>query len=229
MLPKVTLALVWIGFIVYAFSFAPPQQPETFALISDLATGNWEGINPLVIALFNIMGILPAVYASILLIDGRGQKIMAAPFVLLSFGVGIFALLPYFVLRQPNPVWKGEKNWLLKIVDSRILAIILALSAISLLVLGFTQGNWTDFVRQWQTSRFIHVMSLDYCLLCLFFPVVIKDDLARRGIYNRGIFWTISSLPLLGTLVYLCLRPPLTSGDETLVTNNQKPTAIEQS
>lgn len=229
MLGKVALALIWLGFSVYAFNFAPPQQPETFALITDLATGNWAGINPLIIALFNIMGILPAVYACILLIDGRGQKIMATPFVALSFGVGIFALLPYFVLRQPNPVWNGEKNWLLKIVDSRWTGIILAVGAIALLVLGFTQGDWTDFVRQWQTSRFIHVMSLDYCLLCLFFPVVVKDDLARRGIYDRKIFWTISLIPLLGTLVYLCLRPPLPSKEERTATQKKTATAIEQS
>lgn len=229
MLKKVVLASIWLGFSIYAFNFAPPQQPDTFTLITDLATGSWTEINPLIIALFNIMGILPAIYACILLVDGRGQKIMAAPFVALSFGVGIFALLPYFVLRQPNPAWNGEKNWLLKIVDSRWTGIILAVSTLALLVLGVTQGNWTDFVRQWQTSRFINVMSLDYCLLCLFFPVVIKDDLARRGIYDQKIFWTISLIPLLGTLVYLCLRPPLPSGDERGVTQEKTATAIEQS
>lgn len=206
---KVILALIWIGFSVYAFVFAPPQQPDTFSLIADLATGNWEGINPLIIALFNIMGVLPAVYACMLLFDGCGQKFPAAPFVALSFGVGIFALLPYFVLRQPHTNWSGDRSWLLKILDSRTVGIILSLSAIALLVFGFTQGDWADFVRQWQTSKFIHVMSLDFCLMCLFFPLAVKDDLARRGI-NNPIFRAIALIPLLGTLVYLCLRPALT-------------------
>ncbi|WP_036480280.1 hypothetical protein [Myxosarcina sp. GI1] len=222
---KVTLALIWIGFSFYAFVFAPPQQPDTFALIADLATGNWGEINPLIIALFNIMGVLPAVYACMLLFDGRGQKFPAAPFVALSFGVGIFALLPYFVLRQPNPKWNGERSWLLKILDSRACGIILTLSAIFLLVLGFTQGDWSDFVRQWQTSRFIHVMSLDFCLLCVFFPLAVKDDLARRRIESNKIFWAISLTPLLGTLAYLCLRPSLSGNDNSAIGSQ----AIEQS
>jgi hypothetical protein len=34
----------------------------------------WSNINPLIIALFNLMGILPLIYACILLVDGSGQK-----------------------------------------------------------------------------------------------------------------------------------------------------------
>lgn len=209
MLSRIGFVLIWLGLGIYAFVFAPPQQSDTFDLIINLSTGKWEGINPLIVALFNIMGILPVVYACLLLIDGKGQKIPAAPFAVASFGIGIFALLPYFTLRQPNPVWSGDKNFLLRVLDSRWTGLILTLSAIALLIYGFTQGDWHDFVRQWQTSRFIHVMSIDFCLLCLFFPVLVEDDLKRRKSDRQWIFWTISFVPLFGTLAYLCLRPPL--------------------
>jgi len=35
------------------------------------------------------------------------------------------------------------------------------------------------------------------------------DDMARRGLSDDRIFWAVSLVPLLGPLVYLCLRPPL--------------------
>lgn len=74
---RVALGLLWVSFVVYAFLFAPPNQPDTFALIQDLSTGKWQGINPLVIALFNIMGVLPMLYSCFLYSDGRMQKLSA--------------------------------------------------------------------------------------------------------------------------------------------------------
>ena len=209
MFGKIGFIVLWITFVSYAVLFAPPSQPETLDLIVKLSTGNWEHINPLIIALFNLMGILPLVYACFLLIDGKGQKVPAWLFVTISFGVGAFAILPYLALRQPNPYWSGEKNLLLKILDSRWLGVTLTIGTIILVCFGLFNGNWTDFIEQWQTRKFIHVMSLDFCLLCLLLPVLIKDDLSRRSITNSWFFWLITLVPLLGTLVYLCLRPPL--------------------
>lgn len=206
---KISFALLWLTFTIYAFIFAPSQQPDTFELITKLSTGEWADINPLIIALFNLMGIWPMIYGCMLFIDGRGQKILAWPFVTLSFGLGAFALLPYFALRQGNPQFSGEKNWFLQIQDSRWLGILLTLGAGTLLTFGLSQGNWSDFIQQWQTSRFIHVMSLDFCLLSLVFPAILGDDLARRGIKSTWIFWTVSLVPFFGPLAYLCLRPPL--------------------
>jgi hypothetical protein len=206
---KLLLWLIWGLFVFYAFAFAPPNQPDTIELIKNLSTGNFAGINPLVIALFNIMGVLPLLYACFLYSDGRMQRIPAWAFSLVSFGVGAFAILPYLALRQPNPLFAGEKNAWLKLWDSRITGGFIAIGAIVLLSYGITQGNWSDFVQQWQTSRFIHVMSLDFCLLCLLFPFLLADDMTRRGLTDRRIFWAVSLVPLLGTLAYVVLRPPL--------------------
>ena len=206
---KIALWLLWAGFIAYAFLFAPPNQPDTLTLIQNLSTGQWDGINPAVIALFNILGVLPLLYLSVLLLDGREQKIPAWPFAAGSFGVGAFALIPYLALRQPNPTFTGQKNWLLKILDSRITGGLIALGAIGLLVYGITAGDWSDFAQQWQTSRFVHVMSLDFCLVCLLFPVLLPDDMARRGLRDQRIYWAVTLIPLLGALAYITLRPPI--------------------
>ncbi len=213
MLSKIGFGLLWLGFVAYAFIFAPPDQPDTIALITNLSTGNWENINPLIISLFNLMGIWPMVYTCMILIDGRGQKIPAWPFALGSWALGAFALLPYFALRQPNPRFSGEKNMLINILDARLTGVVLTLGAIVLCVSGLINGNWPDFIQQWQTSRFIHVMSLDFCVLSLIFPALLKDDLARRGIDNPVIFWLVALIPLFGPVVYLACRPPLQIDD----------------
>lgn len=199
---------LWLGFILYAFLLAPPDDPQTLPLIQDLATGNWDGINPLVVALFNVLGLLPVAYASFLLPDGHGQRIRAFPFALAAFAVGAFALLPYLALRQPNPTAPNPKSTLLKLLDTRWTGALVSLGIVTLLLYGTTQGNWSDFWQQWQTSRFVHVMSLDFVLTCLLVPALLGDDLVRRGIQNRRLFWAIALLPLLGLLVYLPLRPP---------------------
>lgn len=213
---KIAFIALWLSFVSYAFFLAPSEQPGTFELIKNLSTGKWDGINPIVISLFNIMGVLPMVYSCLLFIDGRNQKISAAPFALFSFGVGAFALLPYLFLRQPNPEFTGKKDWFIKLLDSRITGILLLASAVLLVSYGLLNGNWTDFIQQWQTNRFINVMSLDFCLLCLLPAVLVGDDMARRGMNNSALFWTTVLLPLFGTLIYLSVRSPIPEKSEQL-------------
>ncbi len=220
------LSLFWISFIIYAFGFAPPDQPDTLALIQRLAGGDWAGINPAIVALFNLMGIWPLVYAALALVDGQGQRVPAWPFVVGSFGLGAFLLLPYLILRSPNPTFSaaGHKSgdpgqWsrtgpkelsrLLKLVESRWLGVFLTLGATGLMVYGLYAGDWADFVGQWRTSRFIHVMSLDFCALWLLVPCLLTDDMARRNWKSRGILALVMVVPLVGAAAYLALRPPL--------------------
>jgi len=219
-MPKnLVIWLLWLGFTGYAFLLAPPDQPDTFDLIKNLSTGQVAGINPLIVALFNIMGVIPLIYSAVLYADGRGQKVRAFPFAFLSFFVGAFGLMPYLALRQPNPTFTGKKNWVIKVFDSRIYGIGVFVAAAGLLTFGLTQGNWSDFVQQWQTSRFIHVMSLDFCALCALFPVLLGDDMARRGLNNRQIFWLVALVPLLGAAAYIALRPSIQEQAATEATN----------
>ncbi|UNU25407.1 DUF2834 domain-containing protein [Microcoleus vaginatus] len=219
MFRKIGFGLLWIAFSTYAFVFAPPNSPDTITLITDLSTGKIADINPLIVALFYIMGVWPLIYSCVLFADGRGQKIPAWLFATLSFGVGAFALLPYLALREANPEFPGHKNIFLKILDSRFTAIVLTLGAAALVAFGLTKGDWSDFIGQWQTSRFIHVMSLDFCMLCLLFPALLGDDMARRGMQNSKAFWAVTLVPLFGPLAYLCTRQPLPETTTETVTN----------
>lgn len=219
MVRQIAFGVLWLGFVFYAFVLAPPNQPDTFELIKNLSTGQWQGINPLVIALFNLMGIWPMIYSALIFIDGRGQKIPAWLFASASFGVGAFALLPYLALRKTNPQFPGTKNALIKLLDSRVTGIILTVGTVILVAYGLLQGDWSNFIQQWQSDRFIHVMSLDFCLLCLIFPALLGDDMARRD-WQTQLFWLFALIPLFGPLIYLCLRPPLPEAN--VVVSNQK-------
>ncbi|MBD2494655.1 DUF2834 domain-containing protein [Nostoc sp. FACHB-280] len=221
MLRQVSLFSLWVGFVVYAFFLAPPDQPDTFELIKKLSIGQWQGINPLIISLFNIMGVWPLIYSAVVFTDGRCQKIPAWPFATASFGVGAFALLPYLFLRKPNQEFFGKKTIFIKLLDSRVTGIILTVIASILVGYGVQSGNWQDFIQQWQTNRFIHVMSLDFCMLCILFPVLLGDDMARRGWKNHQIFWLIALVPLFGPLIYLCLRPALPEVETTGISKQQ--------
>jgi hypothetical protein len=170
------------------------------------------------------MGVWPMIYSCLLFIDGRGQKIPAWPFATLSLGVGAFALLPYLALREPNPDFTGKKNVFLKLLDSRLTGVALSIGAIALVSYGLINGDWGNFIQQWQTSRFIHVMSLDFCLLCLLFPALLGDDMARRGLKNPQLFWLSALIPLFGSLIYLCLRPPLLEVSNEVAASQQPAT-----
>lgn len=206
---KIVFGLLWFSFIGYTFFLAPPDQSTNLDLIINLSTGKWTGINPLVIALFNLMGILPMIYVALMLIDGRTQKLSAGLFSAASFAVGAFAILPYLALRESNSKPIGERSGMIKLVDSRWVGLFLSIGTLVLLAYGLTQGDWTDFVQQWQTSRFIHVMSLDFCLLTLLLPILINDDIDRRDFSNPRSIKLLSLVPLFGGLIYLCIRPRL--------------------
>jgi hypothetical protein len=205
---RLIFGALWLGFAGYAVLLAPADQPDAVDLILRLSTGQWDGINPALIALFNAMGLWPVVYAVLALVDGRGQRLWAWPFVVASFAVGAFALLPYLALRVPV-AWAGPEDRLLRLVGSRWLGASLAVGASVLLGWGLCSGDWPAFWQQWQTSRFVHVMALDFTALWLLFPVLLVDDLPRRGLNQRWILTAVLALPLLGATLYLTLRPAL--------------------
>jgi len=215
MVRRIGLTIVWLGFILYAVLAAPPDHPATMDLILRLSRGDWGEINPTIVALFNLMGIWPLIYASLGLVDGQKQWLPAWPFLLGSFGLGAFALLPYLIGRQPHPDSpEAVDSVLLQLVESRWWAGAIGLVATGLILYGLGAGEWVAFVEQWRGQRFIHIMGLDFCLLWLLVPTLLGDDMARRGLKGRWP-WALMVVPLLGVIAYLILRPPLPKAGST--------------
>ena len=98
------LGLVWIAFIAYALLLAPGQSPGSDPIFKELIT--LQSKEPWLLTVFSWLGIFPAVYACMLLrtsVKERGGRVPAWPFVILSFGLGAFALLPYYA-------WSSSAN-----------------------------------------------------------------------------------------------------------------------
>lgn len=207
---KTALWSLWVGFIAYIVFFAPPLHlEETLTLLKNILTLNWVNINPVVLSSFSLIGIVLFIYSGVLFFDGRMQWIPFWPFAIASAGAGVLGLLPYLAFREPNQQFSGRKDAFLQLLDSRFFGIALSLSTISLLGYAFLFGDWADYIQQFQSDRFINGMSLAFCLFCLLFPTILGDDMARRGLSNPQLFWSVALVPLLGPLAYLCLRPPI--------------------
>ena len=206
---------LWLGFVTYAIVLSPPSTPDTLEVIGQLSTGQWAEINPMVVVLFNLMGLWPMLYASLAITDGRDQSLPAWPFVIGSFGFGAFALMPYLVLRKPTrtlPHQPAETTFL-KVINHPLVGVGVAIATLLLVGYGLTQApwieTWQDFRNLFSTSQFIHVMSLDFCMLTLLTPSLLWDDIARRQL--PAIWRGVSLLPVLGPALYLALRPVATA------------------
>lgn len=208
---KAILWSIWAGFIAYIVFLAPPLHlAETLTLLTKILTFQWAEINPIILSLFSLIGVWLMIYSCVLFFDGRMQKISFWPFAFASVGTGVIGLIPYLALREANQEFVGQKDTFLQVLDSRSTGLFLTIFTICVIGFGVLAGNWGDYIQQFLGDRFIHGMSLAFCLFCLLFPTVLGDDMARRGyLSNSQLFWIVALVPLLGPLAYLCWRPQL--------------------
>ncbi|KAH7387204.1 hypothetical protein KP509_16G010500 [Ceratopteris richardii] len=174
-------------------------------------------MNQVMTCLWYIMGLWPVIYSMLLIPTGRSSrnKIPVWPFASLSVFAGAFALLPYFALWEPSAlkVSGQEMEGLpLRILDSKIFALVVGIAGVGLFGAAASAGveSWSEFLRFFNSSRFIHIMSLDCIALSFFAPFWIMNDMESRRWSNKdGWGQALAFIPFLGPIVYLILRPPL--------------------
>ncbi|HEY9725097.1 MAG TPA: DUF2834 domain-containing protein [Chroococcales cyanobacterium] len=208
---KLALFLMWAGFVAYVLWLAPLDRSDTWPLVKKLLTLQWGKVNAIIPAIFSLMGVWPMIYACLMFPDGRMQNFRAWPYFLTSNGTGVICLMPYLILRKRNQEFYGKKDKWLRMLDKRSTGVTLLISTIGFLAYAAIAGDWGDYVQEFQSRHFVHLISLDFCLMCLIFPLtsLFDDDMARRGLNDSRIFWAVALIPLFGPLIYLCLRPPL--------------------
>ena len=69
-------------------------------------------------------------------------------------------------------------------------------------------GKWGVFADSFLNVRLIQVMTVDFALLTLFYPIIIWSDMKRREWKNLKLF-ILFCVPLFGGLLYLTIRPRL--------------------
>ncbi|MGD7044667.1 hypothetical protein [Jeotgalibacillus proteolyticus] len=116
--------VIWLLLLAYAVFLAPGSESSD-PVMEQVFAGNWNEIDPLVLTVFNSLGIFPLVFLTILLRNDR-QKWPAWPFSLASFAGGAFALLPWFAFGD-RPAKRGSRTpkWTLRILRSNIWLILL--------------------------------------------------------------------------------------------------------
>ncbi|KAD3066635.1 hypothetical protein E3N88_34515 [Mikania micrantha] len=139
------------------------------------------------------------------------------PFLLLSFFLGAYALIPYFILWRPPPPVTEEtelKKWPLNFLESKLTAGVIFAVGLGLIVnAGLATGdNWKEYFQYFGGSRLIHVTSIDFTLLSSFAPFWVYNDMSARKWTDKG-FWLLplSVVPFLGPALYVLLRPSLST------------------
>ncbi|MGX7594591.1 hypothetical protein ACWNS2_05070 [Planococcus plakortidis] len=160
---RMAFLAIWLLMIAYAVFFAPSGSGGYE--FGPLLMGEWEGIDPLILAVFNSLGIFPLVFLTLLLPNDRFSW-PAWPFVFASFGVGAFSLLPYFAFggKPPEKQRRGP-NWLHRILRSKAwLIFVAAISTINFLTV-FRGFSPQAYVEAFQTSSLVSVMTIDWFVL----------------------------------------------------------------
>ena len=177
---SIGLLALWGGLLGYAFLVAPNQTPlRDMYFLQKLLNLVSDGVpmNAVFIQIFYIMGLWPLIYTALLIPAAKSKNnIPAWPFVMLSYGFGAFALLPFMALWQaPNPPnrlppskedLEGLGNFLARGMESPILAFLLFVGCIGCCGLALTAGTpaWSEYLKLLEESRFVHVS----CLFCPF-------------------------------------------------------------
>ncbi|MBD2845647.1 hypothetical protein IDH44_10645 [Paenibacillus sp. IB182496] len=190
--------IVWVLFIGYAVWLAPGEGVGDDPIFAELLRLQAE--EPLVLMMFALLGVFPLVYACLLLRDDRGSW-PAWPFVVLSLGLGAFALLPYFFVSLPGRrIHHRVSGGLRSVCESRLVQLLLLALTLGLVAWGVGSGDPEAYAEAFMASHFVHVMTLDFVLLALLSVYAIANQ--QRGYRSRpGAAW-LGLLPLVGPLLY---------------------------
>jgi hypothetical protein len=205
---KLILAVVWMLGWVHVIWFSPQDESSLMDFITAVMQMNVEVIDPLVVMVFNLLGIWPLIMVAVLVQDTQG-KLKAWPFAFSSMVLGNSALYLYLFARKEQQGFTGPVTPLIRFAESKVLAVLLLVSTLALFVYGFAQGSFAVYLETWQVNYFVNVMTVDFFLFPIAFAFVLADDMRRRDMPINGLFWLYALVPVLGAVSYLTFRAPL--------------------
>jgi hypothetical protein len=222
--PRFAYLGLWAGLLGYVVLAAPGGSPEASAidleLIKKIVSTPFDGTtNPIFVALFNSLGIIPAVLASLVLPGSKDQKVPALPFVILSFALGFFAAGPYLGLREINTdVTQADvANSKRGVFEGKLPAAGMLAFFGALIYYVITQGDFAqqcaDFDTLFRNQQLVHVSTIDFTILSLAMWDPLSEDYKRRvGVEyegESGLFpllpkaWMYTVVPVLGPVLWV--------------------------
>jgi hypothetical protein len=206
-LAKMLIAGVWAGLLCYAFTLAPPNDAAvTHKLLAGSVSGSFSGIDPAVVAVWNLLGVVPLLYLSLLVPDGRRQRVLSWPFGLLMMVGGGFILVPWLLLRSEQPSATRPFRLGMRVVRSATYRWGIVVAIVGLCGYGLGAGSVSGFAKLFWQARLVHVMTLDLLLCAALLPYLIgklrrPDDVASEPSWARLLLL----LPLLGPALWSAL------------------------
>ncbi|WP_322904213.1 hypothetical protein [Paenibacillus campi] len=199
---RYVLLLIWLAFIGYAV-FLTPGTGEADPYLRSLLT--LQADEPSLMAMFTLLGLFPLAYACLLL-RGDNRGIPAWPFVIGSFALGAFALLPYFILTASGR-WAEHHHdvrtapSIRRSAEGAATHWILLLLTVGVIAYGWIGGDQAAYAQAFNSSSFVHTMTIDFVVLTLLSVYAISRD--ERAIRQpAGIMW-IGLIPVIGLLLYV--------------------------
>jgi hypothetical protein len=152
-------AAVFILLVFYAV-FLAPGSDNGDEILGHLLSGRFEEVDPLVTAVFSLLGIYPIIFL-LLLIPKDMNRIPAWPFALLSFGLGAFAVLPYLII-QGRKIKKRPRGpvFLHRTLRSRFFLLIPGALSVIVLVTA-VNGSFAGYIEAFFSSHLVSVMTVD--------------------------------------------------------------------
>lgn len=191
---RLVLVVLWSLLLAEALLLSPPARPDQSEWLLRIATGDWAAEEPLVVVLFNLMGVWPVAMGALLAPRLRRSPVPLWPFVVASMALGAFVLIPGLVLGgEPRDV-RPWQRWL----GSRWMAGLLLVPTVLLLAWGALAGSPAAFLQVWRTEQFVHIMALDFVTLWSVSILVAQQS---------GERWALALVPLVGPLLLRLERP----------------------
>lgn len=203
---RLVYAGLWLALVGYWLFFSPRPPGDFFGEVTALAMADTTRVDPIAIAVFNLLGLLPTAFLAILLFDpGRpASPVSPWPFAVGAYFLGGIILLPYLVLRNTRAPLQAAPGAFVRAIGSRVAGWILFGIALGLVGFALVAGSPGAYAQQFADSQFIAVMSADLLALTASLHLAAGTDRRRRGL---GPAPGLQHVPLFGPLLYLAKRP----------------------
>ena len=189
-----TLALlVWLVLVGTVWVFAPRDEVSVYSWVLEQIAfrssmkGNW------VVAWFWLLGIWPALVGLLLRSDWNARP-PAWPFVLGSFFLGCYVLLPWFVIRR-EPRRVREDGWF----DRWDIPVGIVFVALFLVAWATASGHPSEIYHAVLTNGVAFAMAGDSLA---FWALSILEARER----SQRTSWLITIIPLIGLGIFLALE-----------------------
>lgn len=172
------IILSWLSFVLYTLYYMIFTNPNT-TIFTDLME---LSINPLVFAVFNMLGVIPflmILYVNIFQVKvNKAQKFGLG----LSFMMGAFALYPT-ALSMDDPKEKKRQTW------TTYASIFSGLLILLLSLYGILFGSLRNYAESFRNDAFVHIMTIDFFFLYIH-SIILSQKCSKK--------WYFSLVPFVG-------------------------------